>query len=188
MATFVTSDSHLCHALPDIWLPRGFKSADEHTNSVITIWNGMIGPDDDVFHLGDIYLSDLTRGLEAFRELHGRIHIIRGNHDTNRKISEVMVLPNVVECGKWADVIRYRKHDYYLSHHPTMCANMRETIPHMLNLHGHTHSPDRFQFFEFGCYNVSMDAHNCRPVLLDSIRPDYKEEYNRRLQLGLLGK
>jgi calcineurin-like phosphoesterase family protein len=109
---------------------------------------------------------------------------MRGNHDTNRKIGDITCLPNVVECYKWADVIKHKKHEFYLSHHPTLCANMRESMPRLLNLHGHTHSPDRFQFFEHGCYNVAMDAHNCYPVLLDNIRPEFKQEMERRAKLA----
>lgn len=183
MAIFATSDTHLCHTLPDIFLPRGFQTADEHTDGIIKLWNDTVTDDDDIYHLGDMFMSDQIRGLEAVRELRGRIHLYRGNHDTDKKMEALMTLPNIVECRTdlYSNIIKFKKHEYYLSHWPTMVGNRRESVPRIICLHGHTHSPDKFQFLEFGCYNVSMDAQNCRPVRIDNIREEFKAEIQRRL-------
>ena len=47
--------------------------------------------------------------------------------------------------------------------------------PKSFCLHGHTHSKDRFEFIDFCCYNVALDAHNCRPVRAEQIKEDIRQ-------------
>ena len=75
-----TSDTHFGHQKEFLWAPRGFNSIEEHDEMIIHNWNEVVGPNDDVYHLGDVMLNDNEHGLECLKRLNGKIHITIGNH------------------------------------------------------------------------------------------------------------
>lgn len=173
---FVTSDTHFCHNKPFVYQPRGYQSAEEMNKDLIQKWNSIVSPDDTVYHLGDVMLNDLDAGMECLRQLNGNIIIIRGNHDSNNRISEYMKLDNV-RGGYYADVIKIHKHHFYLSHYPTICSNYDDyKRTATINLCGHSHTTDPFADFDKGLiYHCEVDAHNGFPVSIEQIIHDIKE-------------
>lgn len=172
MAIWLTSDLHLGHDRQFLWGPRGFQTSLEHDETVVRNWNAVVEPEDDVYVLGDIMLGDNAHGAEYFSKLNGRIHLVRGNHDTDVRWNQVYPeLSNVVEICGWAHMLNYRKYHFYLSHFPTMTGNLEKESLHQmtLNLSGHTHSKDKFYEDRPYMYNVSLDANDNIPVLLDDI-------------------
>ena len=150
----------------------------DHDAAVIKNWNSVVGPDDIVYHLGDVMLGDNTYGMNCLRQLNGTIYIIPGNHDTSTRIKLYKTLPNV-EVLNLAEMIRHKKYNFYLSHHPTMTSNL-EKAPflrmHLINLFGHTHQNKQFyQDIPF-MFHVGMDSNNCTPVLLDDAIEMMKRE------------
>lgn len=176
---FVTSDLHFGHDREFLWGPRGFKSSIEHDEAVIRNWNSVVEPEDTVYVLGDIMLGDNKHGIECMRRLNGHIHLIRGNHDTDHRWYEVYrTIGDNIRFGGCAELIHYRKYHFYLSHFPTMTGNLEKESLHQmtLNLFGHTHSKDKFYEDRPYMYNVSLDANNNTPVLLDDIIEHMKEK------------
>lgn len=168
---FLTSDTHFGHDREFLWGPRGFRSSIEHDEAVIANWNSVVGPDDDVYVLGDLMLGNNEWGKQCVARLNGHIHLIRGNHDTDKRWDEVYpTLRNVERIG-WAYLIHYRKYHFYLSHFPTNTANIEAESLHQctLNLFGHTHSKEHFREDYPMYYNVALDANDNTPVLLDDI-------------------
>ena len=51
--TFFTSDTHFNHANIIKFCNRPFKDVEQMNDVMIANWNGVIGKDDTVFHLGD---------------------------------------------------------------------------------------------------------------------------------------
>lgn len=175
---YVSSDLHFGHDREFLWGPRGFRSSIEHDEAVIATWNSVVKPEDIVYVLGDMMLGDNEYGKSCVRRLNGHIKLVRGNHDTDRRWNEVYAdLPNVELVG-WSEVIHYRKYHFYLSHFPTLTGNLEKESLHQmtLNLHGHTHSRDKFYEDRPYMYNVALDAHHNTPVLLDDIIEDMKEK------------
>ena len=171
MAIYLTSDTHFGHDREFLWGPRGFKSSAEHDEAIIANWNNVVGPEDDVYILGDLMLGDYEYGLSCLRRLNGRLHIIWGNHDTDTRKQAYLELPNVVKNCGWSTVLRYRKYHFYLSHFPTLTGNLeKESLKQCtLNLFGHTHSKDKFFEDRPYMYNISLDANDNTPVLLDDV-------------------
>jgi calcineurin-like phosphoesterase family protein len=78
MNTWFTSDTHFGHFNIIRYCNRPFKTADEMDETIITNWNSLIQPNDEVYHLGDFSFWDANKYLD---KLNGKIHIIWGNHD-----------------------------------------------------------------------------------------------------------
>lgn len=150
----------------------------EHDEAIIKNWNEVVGPDDIVYHCGDLMLGDNAYGIECVKRLNGTIKLIRGNHDTDARWKLYATLPNVELLG-WAEVIKYKKYQFYLSHHPTITSNL-EKAPylrmHLINLFGHTHQQNKFYMSMPYMFHVGMDSNNCTPVLLDDAIEMMKKE------------
>ena len=182
---FVTSDTHFGHDREFLWGPRGFMSHVDHDKEVIRRWNETVQPDDVIYHLGDVMLGDNAYGIGCLEQLNGQIKIIPGNHDTASRLSLYKLLPNVEVLGL-AEMIKYKKYNFYLSHHPTMTSNL-EKAPylrmHLINLYGHTHQQKPFyQDIPF-MFHVGMDSNNCTPILLDDAIELMKEETQKCIQM-----
>ena len=166
MAIFLTSDLHFGHSRQFIYGPRGFSSIDEHDAEVIKHWNEKVCPEDEVYILGDLMLNDNIHGIECLKLLNGVKYAVRGNHDTDTR------WPLYSEAGVqtlgWAHAIHYRKYHFYLSHFPTLTGNLD-------NDKSLNHTSDKFVNMDKGLiYHVELDAHDCRPVCLDTIIDDIK--------------
>ena len=186
---FVTSDLHFNHDREFIWGARGFSSVQEMNETIIHRWNMVVSEEDDVYVLGDLCLGGAgmnTENQKLIEQLNGRIHIILGNHDTPARVEMYRFCKNVVEEPKYADMLRYRGYHFYLSHFPTMTANLeKESLKQCtINLFAHTHQTTRFyQDIPF-MYHVGQDSYNCFPVLLDDAIEEMKDkvrEYKEQL-------
>ena len=95
MGRFFTSDLHLGHRNIARYEPERARaagvepllgSADDEAQSrldsfLINRWNAVVGPDDEVWVLGDIVMGQLDRTLPYLRRLLGHIVLVPGNHD-----------------------------------------------------------------------------------------------------------
>ena len=176
---FFTSDTHFCHDRPFIYEPRGFSSVEEMNEEIVKRWNSVVSPEDVVYHLGDVMLNDNEKGLELLNRLNGAIYIITGNHDTKSRLNVYPNVANIIEVGKWADVIKYKGYSFYLSHHPTLTANYDEEAPikrHLINLFGHTHQQNNFYEDNPFMYHVGLDSHDCYPVEIETVLEDIRKQ------------
>ncbi|HYG17136.1 MAG TPA: phosphoesterase [Bacteroidia bacterium] len=76
-----TSDNHFGHTNIIKYTKRPFTSVDEMDETMIERWNERIGPNDDVYHLGDVGLCPADQLREILDWLNGNIHLIVGNHE-----------------------------------------------------------------------------------------------------------
>ncbi len=179
---YFSSDLHFCHQKDFIYEPRGFTSTEEMSNTIIRKFNEIVTVDDDLYLLGDIMLggpNSIESGMALFNQLPGRIHLVWGNHDNDRRKEAMSNHLNVVEVIGYAGIIKYNKYHFYLSHYPAVTANFDNDKPlrqRTLSLSGHTHSKEKFNELT-DSYNVAVDAHNCYPVSIDEIINDFKEKY-----------
>ena len=155
MTLFFTSDTHFGdHRTLNIH-KRPFTSVAEMDEALVSSWNGRVGPDDEVWHLGDFArrLGDVPALLAR---LNGRIHLIRGNNDPI----------GIAELAGWSSVRDYHEVEVeglnlVLCHYPFRTWNRQHRGA--VNLHGHSHGrlkPLPRQF------DVGVDARGFRPVRL----------------------
>ena len=83
---FVISDTHFGHT--NSWekfkLPNGdplrpFTSTEEMDDAMVERWNAKVGPNDTVYHLGDVVIN--RKSLHHVKRLNGKKRLVRGNHD-----------------------------------------------------------------------------------------------------------
>lgn len=178
---WLTSDTHFSHNKEFLYGTRGFNTVEEMNAEIIKRWNKKVAPNDIVYHLGDIFLNDIETGLNAFKQLNGQFHIIRGNHDTDTKVELLKECPNVLDI-QWATMIKYKKIMFFLSHCPSI-TRTPDDLPNkqgIINLYGHTHQDTNFYNDNPYMYHVGMDSHNLEPVELDKIIDEIKD---KKLQL-----
>ena len=170
MGIWATSDWHFGHDREFIWKARGFASVEDMNEHIIAAHNAIVKPDDDVYVLGDLMLGDPEAGINCIKRMNGKLHIVRGNHDTDKRWDMYSKLPNVAELSN-AIIFKYAKHHFYLSHYPTLTCNLeKESLTQMtLNLFGHTHQQTNFHMDMPFMDHVGVDSHRCFPVNLNDI-------------------
>lgn len=173
-----TSDLHLGHDREFLWGPRGFKSVYEMNEAILENWRNTVGYDDDVYVLGDLMLGNNEEGIKLIKTLKGKLHIIRGNHDTDVRMQLYSQCWNVVEITE-GQYLKVNGQNFYLCHYPTMTSNLEKNANlkgHTINLFGHTHQKTNFyQGIPF-MYHVGLDSHNCKPVSLEEVLSDIGKE------------
>lgn len=176
---FVTSDLHLFHNKSFIYEPRNFNSVEEMNTTIVNNWNSVVSAEDDVYVLGDLMLNDNERGLELIKTLNGKIHVIRGNHDTNTRMELYKTCDNIVEVCE-AKFLKHKKQNYFLSHFPCLTSNCDEDKPlnaRIISICGHSHVKDVFADWDKGLIvHAEMDTNNCTPWLLDTLYEKIKEK------------
>ncbi len=155
MTVYFTSDSHFGdHRTLNIW-KRPFGSVEEMDLLLIERWNGVVGPDDEVWHLGDFARKpgDVPEILER---LHGVKHLVRGNNDPSGTLA----------ASGWESVQDYAELEVegralVLCHYPFRSWNGQGKGT--LNLHGHSHGRLKPMPRQ---HDVGVDARGWRPVTL----------------------
>lgn len=184
---WLTSDTHFGHDRDFIWGVRGFSSCKEMNEELVNRWNSVVQPEDEVWHLGDVMLGEEDM-LKYVKQLNGTIHVIRGNHDTDRRVKLLETLPNISEI-KWGDMQVINGYHLFMSHYPTMTEHphSKKLRSAVINLFGHSHQ--QTNFFRYDpkdrrtlnpfMYHVGVDSHNCFPVLLETALEDMRRQKSK---------
>ena len=174
--------SHFNHNRQFIWGTRGFNSVEEMNEAIIERHNSVVTPEDDVYILGDLCLGGgglevMEKNKEMIERLNGHLHVILGNHDSPARITMYAMCENVEEIV-YATMIHYRGYHFYLSHYPTLTANLeKESLKQCtINMFGHSHQKDNFYNDIPFMYHVGVDSHDCYPILLDDAIEEMKNK------------
>ncbi|HET6521877.1 MAG TPA: hypothetical protein VFG47_18960 [Geminicoccaceae bacterium] len=160
MATFFTGDTHFGHGGALGRFRRPFGSVAEMDAAMVARWNEVVGPEDEVWHLGDLAVRVKPAAMGALLDgLHGRKHLLVGNNDGEATVA----LPG------WASVRHYVELDVagrwlVLCHYPFRTWN--GMYRGALNLHGHSHGQLRPLTRQI---DVGVDVWDFRPVTLEQL-------------------
>ncbi len=130
---FWTADTHFDHKAILRYSNRRFDSVEEMNAILIERWNAKVPPKGVVWFLGDLAFAKPARMLEILDQLHGQIHLIRGNHDRHMKpevlarFASVHTLTEQRLDGKKVSLCHYPMHAWESSHYGA------------LHFHGHSH-------------------------------------------------
>lgn len=131
-ATFLVSDTHFGHknickfTNYDGSPLRPWDEVEEMDEEMVKRWNETVGPNDKVYHLGDVVIN--RKSLEIMGRLNGDKVLIKGNHD-------IFALSDYVKYFR--DIRAYHvMNGMILSHIPIS----KDSIARFgTNIHGHLH-------------------------------------------------
>jgi len=148
---FFTSDLHLGHRM--IWSTRGFRSQEDHDNTLIENINQTVNKRSKLYILGDIAFT--RNGLELAREIKcANIEIILGNHDLY-PLHEYRDITEKIHSFK-----KYK--GYWLSHCPIHPNEIRDMHG---NIHGHVHMfSDTTKITDPRYLNANTEFHKLAPI------------------------
>lgn len=179
---YLVGDWHFFHNREFIYKARGFETVEEMNQTIIKNHNSIVKPEDDVYVLGDLLLGgpdNQAAGLELIAQMNGKLHLVRGNHDTDNRWTAYSTLENIIEQQN-AIYLDYNKYHFYLSHYPSITSNNDYEKPlkaRLLNLCGHSHTQDKWMDADKGyIYHCELDCHDNKPVLLDDIISEFKQK------------
>lgn len=160
---FVTADTHFFHKRINELARRPFESLEEMHETIIENWNEVVGPKDEVYHLGDFALGNRKQIEDILNKLNGRIHLIRGNHDD-------VIKGTLAQRFAWVKDRYYLKDEgdrFVLDHYPL--ASWRKAHKGAMMLHGHCHGT-LVGGEHLPRIDVGMDCWGYAPVSLRTIK------------------
>src|SRR5690349_11474855 len=102
MTVYFTSDQHFGHAAARGFYGRPFASTADMDDQMIACWNSVVGPTDELWHLGDFAVRQSPERVSGLlKRLHGHKHLIAGNNDNG----------TVRESSGWLNVRDYAELD-----------------------------------------------------------------------------
>lgn len=182
--TWFTADTHFDHEF--VARLRGYDPTERHDRAVVKEWNRIVGPNDTVWHLGDVGMGERERWSHWVWQLNGNIRLVTGNHDrVNPAINNVdydlfQSWARMFDSIQQFATVKYRGELLLLSHFPYdgegerggpdryEQARLRDLG--MPLVHGHTHSKKKFSLSKEGTpmVHVGWDAWR-RPVRLSEV-------------------
>lgn len=159
MTTFFTSDTHWGHKNIIKYSNRPFADVDEMNEAMIERWNSRVGPEDIVYHLGDIAFMPAKRFEGIAYRLNGIIHVCPGNHDPD----------DLLALDRWASVTPYREiyadnKKVIMCHYAMRVWNKSHRGALMLYGHSHGSLPGSNQSLDVG-----VDCWDYYPVTIREI-------------------
>lgn len=160
MTVFFTADHHFGQGAARGLFRRPFTDTAAMDAAMIARWNEAVGPEDTVWHLGDLAIRPTAERVDALlAALHGTKHLISGNND-----------PEVTRSARgWASVQGFHEVEVagvtvVLCHYALRVWNRQGKGA--WNLHGHSHG--RLKPLPRQA-DVGVDAWDFRPVTLETI-------------------
>lgn len=156
--TLFTSDTHFYHKNIIEYCKRPYGSVEHMNDSLISNWNSVVDPDDDLWFIGDFSFGTVSETEEVLQRLHGRKHLIAGNHDRYGRCAKL-------DWNKYfvskQDYLRLKidGHKLVLCHFP-----FHSWERGYINLHGHTHGSYESKWMQ---HDVGVDVNNYTPLLLE---------------------
>lgn len=152
---YVISDTHFGHANIITYAQRPFASVSDMDEHMIEAWNRTVRPQDHVYHLGDVAVSQQVLNAVLPR-LHGHKRLVLGNHDNHAPIQDY--------ARYFEKILVWRLFKpLLLTHVPIHPGSFGKA---QVNVHGHLHeSPS-----PAGPYiNVCVEQIDYTPVHLDTL-------------------
>lgn len=181
-----TADTHFGHRNIIRYCQRPFATVEEMNETIIDNWNGVVGKDDVVFHLGDFSVGGAAEWTSLLESLNGRIFLVLGNHDMNNVDQGFM---RRFENVSMQMLISIGKQRIYLNHYPFLCygGSYRGTW----QLFGHVHtSPcnsgldnSRLGMLFPTQYDVGVDNNSFTPVSFEEVEIKIKNQVEDKMNL-----
>jgi len=164
MKVFLISDTHFYHERAILKTNRPFRNVEEMNEKLIANWNNVVGDNDKVFHLGDVFFyPSQVKMKPILSRLKGYKVLIKGNHD--RESDSKYLRAGFQEVHK-----EYVLNGYLLTHQPMEEEEIRQRQQKegiIKNICGHVH--DWLHILKDYHICVSVEVINYTPILLEDV-------------------
>lgn len=130
-----TSDTHFSHEAIMRFCSRPFKDVEQMNEALIDNWNGAVGKEDVVFHLGDFCFGGSAEWMKTLDRLNGKIYLCLGNHDLKNIRQGFMRRFERVSMQYFVEI---EKQKMLLCHYPFLC--FEGGYKKVWQLFGHVHN------------------------------------------------
>ena len=142
---FYIADLHFGHRNCISFDNRPFSTIGEHDRALIANWNAVVMPEDHVYVIGDFAYRNEQPISFYTSQLHGHLHLIRGNHD-KRSAEYESCFESVDDILKIQDTLDRTPVDVIMCHY--WIPFLPELRRGAYMLHGHTHRDGKEQRLE----------------------------------------
>ena len=169
-----TADTHFGHERGLNFRNGNFLSIDEHDRTLCDNWNSIVSPNDTVYHLGDVSFGNVQYSQNILNGLHGKKHLLLGNHDYRLKPSVLSLFESIAQIL----TIRIDEKDVVLCHYPLMVWPKKHY--EAWHLHGHSHGnlegiPRHEKMLDVGVDIANEYYGSFRPINWEEIREILKK-------------
>ena len=174
---YLTSDLHFNHANILKYEPesRPFSSIEEMNEVIIQNWNEVVKISDTVYVLGDMSMGLVENAIPLIKRLNGKIILIRGNHDTPKRLAAYAELGIEIHDIFY---LPYRGKFFIMCHFPIASKEFMDMVRNdnseVVNLYGHLHHNAPKGYVD-GTYHVGLDTNNLKPISIDKIWEECEE-------------
>lgn len=137
--------------------------------ALIQRWNEKVAPEDIVYVLGDLSMGEVSVAIEYIKRLNGKIILIRGNHDTPKRIEAYKEIGIEVHDIFY---LPYKGRYFILCHFPIaneeFIRMVIEDNSEVVNLYGHVHS-NAPKGYVNGTYHVGADTNDLTPISIEQV-------------------
>jgi calcineurin-like phosphoesterase family protein len=172
---FFTSDEHYGHFNILKFTSRPFISLQDMKEKLINNHNSIVGKNDEVFHLGDMFWKScsLRECLDIRYALNGKHYFVYGNHD-ERIASNKVLQDSFVWCKDAYNLQVQGLGNIYLHHYA--CRVWPGSHRNSFHLYGHSHgnlpeaTPQGTADESPLSFDCGVDAQNYFPISLEYVQ------------------
>lgn len=176
---YFISDTHFGHRNVLRLCNRPFETIEEMNETIITNWNSRVTGNDTVFIVGDMFFR-CDDPEAVLKRLHGKKHLLIGNHDGWLK---------KIDVGKYFKSVSHMletsdgAHALTLCHYPLLSWNHQKRS---YMIYGHLHANTDIDYMPQilarpNLLNAGIDINGFKPVTFDELlenNQNFKKKYH----------
>jgi calcineurin-like phosphoesterase family protein len=179
-----TSDLHYSHKNIIRYCNRPFVDVEEMREQLIDRYNSVIGHNDRVLFIGDIFFCGFDDAKQIMRRLGGIKYLIRGNHDKNFTDKQLLhlgfeaVYPSYYQTWFGNSRVWYSHYPYAGYSADARYLDRRPPNDDAVIVHGHTH--EKTKLTNNNTVHIGVDGWDFRPAMRDEVYPLVLEAAERK--------
>lgn len=158
---FYISDWHYGHENAVRFDDRPFSDVRHMNRTLISRWNNVVGPEDAVFSLGDMFWCPMEEAEAVLEQLNGKIYLIKGNHDRihggkfRKRFSGVLDYAEISDNGR----------KIVLCHYPIL--TFKNHMRGWYHLYGHVHNSKEYDLVK--AFQKTLETEQKLPLLMYNV-------------------
>lgn len=178
--TWFTSDLHFYHKNIMQYCDRPFDDVEKMNRGIIRNWNKVVGHTDDVFVLGDLGFCGIERLKELLLQLNGNIHLIQGNHDSDKAVRSLLRDNIIRDCERLDFITMVGDEELpeqllNLCHFPMISWVNKEKGSWMV--HGHDHQLPNTPSHSKAHWDVGLDKNCMTPINFEQLKLNITKQF-----------